>query len=98
MKRAALLMSVSVLFSYSLFAIADQGSSLQTLQGSIQDNAVEQSIQKEAQEDENCCDGMLIARRGCCSHHGGVCGCDKSSDRIVCCDGSLSPSCTCSGY
>ena len=39
-----------------------------------------------------------IARRGCCSWHGGVCGCDRSSDRIICCDGSLSPSCTCSGY
>lgn len=32
-------------------------------------------------------------RRGCCSHHGGVCGC--SSGRAVCCDGSLSPSCGC---
>lgn len=39
-----------------------------------------------------------LARRGCCSHHGGVCGCDEASDRIRCCDGSLSPSCTCSGY
>lgn len=41
-------------------------------------------------------DGMLFARSGCCSHHGGVCGC--SGDRISCCDGTLSPSCTCSGY
>ncbi|MBS4759136.1 MAG: hypothetical protein KHX03_00355 [Clostridium sp.] len=32
-------------------------------------------------------------RRGCCSHHGGVCGC--SHGRAVCCDGSLSPSCGC---
>ena len=35
----------------------------------------------------------IIARRGCCSHHGGVCGC--SGDRQKCCDGSLSPSCMC---
>lgn len=31
--------------------------------------------------------------RGCCSWHGGVCGCQ--SGRAVCCDGSLSPSCGC---
>lgn len=37
-------------------------------------------------------------RRGCCSHHGGVCGCQESSDRIICCDGTLSPSCRCSTY
>jgi hypothetical protein len=34
-----------------------------------------------------------IARRGCCSHHGGVCGCESKS--IVCCDGSHSPTCGC---
>lgn len=32
-------------------------------------------------------------KRGCCSHHGGVCGC--SEGRAQCCDGSLSPSCGC---
>ena len=31
--------------------------------------------------------------RGCCSHHKGVCGCQEHS--IVCCDTSLSPTCTC---
>lgn len=30
---------------------------------------------------------------GCCSHHGGVCGC--VGGRKKCCDGALSPSCTC---
>ena len=30
---------------------------------------------------------------GCCSWHGGVCGC--SAGRAQCCDGSLSPSCGC---
>ncbi len=33
------------------------------------------------------------ARRGCCSHHRGVCGC--TNGRQQCCDGTLSPSCTC---
>lgn len=35
------------------------------------------------------------ARSGCCSWHSGVCGCDTSVGRQVCCDGTYSPSCTC---
>lgn len=34
------------------------------------------------------------AKRGCCSHHGGVNGCN-SNGRTICNDGTLSPSCTC---
>lgn len=37
---------------------------------------------------------MLIARRGCCSHHGGVQGCNEYG-RTTCRDGSVSPSCRC---
>ncbi len=40
-------------------------------------------------------DPTILAQRGCCSWHGGICGC--SWGRIVCCDGVLSPSCTCRG-
>lgn len=36
---------------------------------------------------------METNRSGCCSHHGGVCGCQDG--RNLCCDGSLSPSCGC---
>lgn len=36
---------------------------------------------------------MQLARSGCCSHHHGVCGC--TGGRQQCCDGTLSPSCTC---
>jgi hypothetical protein len=32
-------------------------------------------------------------RSGCCSHHNGVCGCEKG--RAVCCDGQFSPTCGC---
>ena len=32
-----------------------------------------------------------VERRGCCSHHGGVCGCEMG--RALCCDRRLSPSC-----
>jgi len=34
-----------------------------------------------------------ISKRGCCSRHRGVCGCVNGSVR--CCDGSMSPTCTC---
>lgn len=34
-----------------------------------------------------------MKRSGCCSWHGGVCGCRNG--RAVCCDGTLSPSCGC---
>lgn len=37
---------------------------------------------------------MVKAKSGCCSHHGGVAGCDASGKQI-CRDGTLSPSCTC---
>ena len=41
------------------------------------------------------CPIMVLAGRGCCSSHGGVCG--YSGGRSKCCDGSLSPTCKCSG-
>jgi hypothetical protein len=34
-------------------------------------------------------------RRGCCSHHGGVCGCATEAHTLKCCDGALSVSCGC---
>jgi len=34
-----------------------------------------------------------LFKRGCCSHHGGVCGCREG--RALCCDGTLSPTCGC---
>ena len=36
-----------------------------------------------------------IERSGCCSHHGGVCGCDGNTGHQQCCDGDDSPSCLC---
>lgn len=38
---------------------------------------------------------QVLARQGCCSWHGGVCGCDSSVGRQICCDGTYSPTCTC---
>jgi len=42
---------------------------------------------------DNFLEGDSIAKRGCCSHHKGVCGCKNG--RAECCDGTLSPSCGC---
>lgn len=38
-------------------------------------------------------DKTELNKRGCCSHHGGVCDCVNG--RVKCCDGTLSPTCTC---
>ena len=35
----------------------------------------------------------VLAQRGCCSWHQGVCSCNNG--RVVWCDGTKSPSCTC---
>lgn len=37
----------------------------------------------------------VLAKSGCCSHHNGVSGCDTSTGRQVCNDGTYSPSCMC---
>ena len=39
---------------------------------------------------------LAYAQSGCCSWHGGVDYCDRSEGKIVCNDGSYSPSCRCS--
>lgn len=41
------------------------------------------------------CTPNEIHRAGCCSHHGGVCGCNQYAGRLRCCDGTISPSCGC---
>jgi hypothetical protein len=41
------------------------------------------------------CDANATDRRGCCSHHNGVCGCDTRTNMLRCCDGTNSPSCDC---
>ncbi len=46
------------------------------------------------------CDAASISsasleKRGCCSHHNGVCGCNSSTGMQRCCDGTDSPSCRC---
>jgi hypothetical protein len=37
------------------------------------------------------------AAAGCCSHHGGVNGCNTQTNHDLCKDGTTSPTCLCSG-
>jgi hypothetical protein len=39
---------------------------------------------------------LAADKRGCCSHHNGVCGCNKATGMQRCCDGTDSPTCRCS--
>ena len=54
----------------------------------VEENKCEQSVFLNS-------NSQKLVQRGCCSHHGGVCGC--SGGRQACCDGKLSPSCLCRG-
>jgi hypothetical protein len=38
--------------------------------------------------------GTEAEKRGCCSHHHGVCGC-SDGHMTMCCDGTTSPTCGC---
>lgn len=41
------------------------------------------------------CDPLSADKRGCCSHHNGVCGCNQVTGMQRCCDGTDSPSYRC---
>lgn len=71
---------LTILFIFSLNANAAE-------QALIVDQQQCATLQSEGASQEQ------MARRGCCSWHGGVCGCSGST--VVCCDGQNSPSCTC---
>lgn len=69
-------------------AWADDGVKVSSIQGDQCSAMVTTSGSNDPLTD------ILIARRGCCSHHGGMSG-QCSGGRVVCNDGTLSPSCTC---
>ena len=37
----------------------------------------------------------MVSSQGCCSYHGGIYDCDQTVGRLVCNDGTYSPSCLC---
>lgn len=43
--------------------------------------------------DDDTLGGILTSQQGCCSRHNGICGCRYG--RVLCCDGTLSPTCRC---
>ena len=53
-----------------------------------------QCVPDFSQNDDDPLAGILSAQRGCCSWHGGVSG-QCYQGRVVCNDGTLSPSCRC---
>lgn len=92
-----LLLFMVVLLS-STAVIADEGLRNQD----INNQPFEKVFNKPSKYASKCDANSIVAtldakenleRRGCCSWHGGVCGC--SDGRVVCCDNTLSPSCGC---
>lgn len=85
MKHTLILIStILLLFSGAVFS--DEISSEQS-------TSVTQSKQSCQELKDSGASDEVLAQRGCCSWHKGVCGC--SGGRVTCCDGSTSPSCTC---
>ncbi|WP_148290723.1 hypothetical protein [Sulfuricella denitrificans] len=82
MKKLLFILLASLAFSG---AFADVNTTSQS-----QDQGL---IQKEQCQQVLSADKEQVAQRGCCSWQQGVCGCQGG--RVVCCDGSNSPSCTC---
>lgn len=66
---------------------------LVTISASVLLAAPDQNADTQSAKFESCGAGPLVGLQGCCSHHGGVSGCQYG--RVVCNDGTLSPSCRC---
>lgn len=104
MKRTAIFLSFVILFSIIASVGIANDNSEDSSKGDKKIEALRFLDNPQDNKNKEICsdpDEALfpdLARSGCCSWHGGVCGCNQALDRIVCCDGSLSPSCTCSGY
>ena len=82
-------LAASVLLALSLVAGSALGAETPPTQepGDSADGAICEQLKSEGATPEQ------LAQQGCCSWHGGVCGCNNG--RKVCCDGTYSPSCTC---
>lgn len=88
--------SIGVIVLMSSVVVAEQPKELQKQDSQpVQSEVLNRTLSPQKKSSDNM-DGVLVARSGCCSHHGGVCGC--SGNTIMCCDGSASPSCRCSDY
>ena len=92
MKKLTTLIAVGLGIAFISFGLAVSeplpAGQLLTEKAPVQTEAVPSQERDEAAPADN-----LLAKAGCCSWHGGVCGC--SGGRALCCDGALSPTCGC---
>ncbi len=84
-----ILSSIIVASSSLLLAFNNHIRYENTAQKSFSIDKNDQQCEMKFQQSSN----QDLESSGCCSHHGGVCGC--SGKRATCCDGSISPSCGC---
>lgn len=84
MKNSIVLTVVALLFLFGNMAYAAENSG--QARSSKTDNQVCENLKKQGATEED------IARQGCCSSHGGVCGC--SGGKVSCCNGGNSK-CAC---
>lgn len=85
MKLFSIIASLFIVFALSTFAVADEVG-ISDSQVTISEQSCDELRMSGLTSDQ-------LTKRGCCSWHDGVCGCSNGRQR--CCDGSLSPSCTC---
>lgn len=86
------IMSISLVMLISCSNCKNNDKSFAAIQA-ITENIDEQNLNNINKKNQG-----LLVRRGCCSHHGGVYGCDQASGMMRCNDGTLSPTCTCADY
>lgn len=87
MKNAFLAAAACLLLAFFCSAGHVQAEEYQTI-------VVQPDLCGESAATEVWLDDLLLARQGCCSWHGGMSG-ECYNGRVVCNDGTLSPSCTC---
>lgn len=106
MKTKAIAISLMFILVFATGAIAGEQVAAISDHSGYQVNQTDQVGQNQSrnlicqsiEDQEEGLQSFELARSGCCSWHGGVCGCDEATDRIRCCDGTLSPTCRCSTY
>ena len=85
MNKFLLTILISFVMSFSVFATTNENKSNALYKTNASVCAKLKSENKQ--------DTKEYVQRGCCSWHGGVCGC--TGGRVVCCDSTYSPSCLC---
>lgn len=89
------LMTIALLLNSFSFAQATDEASCLTKQREITTHIIALPKDNKCQRVEAKAQSPIqVAGQGCCSYHGGECGCSFSG-HVQCCDGNTSPSCGC---